>query len=115
MGAEKTLILAARRKKRRAHRFDRLAIQRIEEIIMKTWAVEDAKARFGEFLDTCLREGPQLVTQRGVEAAVLVPIAEWQRLTRSTKPTLKELLLTDAGRTEFGIPPRGSRRRRHSG
>jgi antitoxin Phd len=78
---------------------------------MKAWPVQDAKARFSEFLETCLREGPQLVTRRGTETAVLVPIAEWQRLS-AAKPTLKELLLTDVGRTELNIPPRGGRRRR---
>ena len=38
---------------------------------MSTWPVQDAKARFSEFLDACLAEGPQLVTRRGAEAAVL--------------------------------------------
>jgi hypothetical protein len=28
-----------------------------------------------EFLDACIAEGPQLVTRRGTEAAVLVPAA----------------------------------------
>ena len=79
---------------------------------MKTWPVQDAKARFSEFLETCLREGPQLVTRRGEEAAVLVPVSEWQRLTHAAKPTLKELLLTNTGRAEFNIPPRGRHRRR---
>ncbi|HTA86501.1 MAG TPA: type II toxin-antitoxin system prevent-host-death family antitoxin [Silvibacterium sp.] len=31
------------------------------------WQLQDAKARFSEFLDTALREGPQVVTRRGVE------------------------------------------------
>jgi antitoxin Phd len=84
----------------------------LEEPTVKTWPVQDAKARFSELLDTCLREGPQLVTRRGAEAAVLVPIVEWQRLARSVKPTLKELLLTDAARAQLDIPPRGKRRRR---
>ena len=79
---------------------------------MKTWPVQDAKARFSEFLETCLREGPQLVTRRGEEAAVLVPVSEWQRLTHAAKPTLKELLLTNTGRAELNIPPRGRHRRR---
>ncbi len=39
---------------------------------MHTWPVQDAKARFSEFLDACLTEGPQMVTRRGTEAAVLV-------------------------------------------
>jgi prevent-host-death family protein len=81
---------------------------------MKTWPVQDAKARFSELLETCLREGPQLVTRRGAEAAVLVPLAEWQRLTRAAKPTLKELLLGDAGRAALAIPPRSRSRRLNS-
>ncbi len=42
----------------------------------RTWQVQDAKARFSELLETSLAEGPQVVTKRGVEAAVLVPIEQ---------------------------------------
>lgn len=59
---------------------------------MRAWPVQDAKARFSEMLETCLREGPQLVTKRGADTAVLVPAADWQRLKHAAKPTLKELL-----------------------
>lgn len=79
---------------------------------MKTWPVQDAKARFSEMLDACLKTGPQLVTRRGVDAAVLVPAEHWQRLANDAKPTLKELLLSDAGRGELSVPPRGKRWRR---
>jgi antitoxin Phd len=79
---------------------------------MKTWPVQDAKARFSELLETCLREGPQLVTRRGEKAAVLVPAAQWQRLTGAAKPTLKDLLLSDTGRADLQIPERGKLRRR---
>ncbi len=79
---------------------------------MKSWPVQDAKARFSEMLETCLKEGPQIVTKRGADAAVLVPVRDWQRLQRAAKPTLKELLLTDGGRGELVIPPRGGIRRR---
>jgi prevent-host-death family protein len=81
---------------------------------MKTWPVQEAKARFSELLETCLREGPQLVTRHGQQAAVLVAASEWQRLTQSAKPTLKELLLSDFARGDLNIPPRGRRRRRAS-
>ena len=79
---------------------------------MKSWPVQDAKARFSEMLETCPKEGPQIVTKRGADAAVLVPVRDWQRLQRGAKSTLKELLLTDGGRGELGIPPRGGIRRR---
>lgn len=79
---------------------------------MKTWPVQDAKARFSELLDTCVNEGPQVVTRRGAETAVLISIAEWKRLCNGVRPTLKELLLTDAGRADFDLPARGRAKRR---
>lgn len=79
---------------------------------MKVWPVQDAKARFSEFLETCLAEGPQMVTRRGTEAAVLVPAAEWKRLQSAARPSLKELLLADSARTEALVPARGGARRR---
>jgi antitoxin Phd len=73
-----------------------------------TWKVQDAKARFSEMLETCVAEGPQLVSKRGEVQAVLVPIKEWERLQAGKKPTLKELLLSDEYfRGEMDIPPRG--------
>ncbi len=79
---------------------------------MKAWPVQDAKAKFSEMLETCLREGPQMVTRRGREAAVLVPIDQWQRLAETSRPTLKELLLADEPRFDMKIPPRGKKRLR---
>jgi antitoxin Phd len=81
---------------------------------MKIWPVQDAKARFSEFLDACLSDGAQMVTRRGVEAAVLVPAAEWRRWQAAAKPSLKELLLSDTARTEDLVPPRGVARRRRA-
>ena len=78
----------------------------------QTWAVQDAKAKFSELLEACVKHGPQIVTKRGLEAAVLVPMAEWQRLQASARPSLKQLLLSDAARGELLIPKRGQARRR---
>jgi len=79
---------------------------------MQTWPVQDAKARFSEFLDTCMAEGPQMVTKRGTEAAVLVPVEVWRRLQDTARPSLKQLLLSDTGPTDLTIPERGNARRR---
>ncbi len=79
---------------------------------MQAWPVQDAKARFSEFLETCLAEGPQMVTKRGSDAAVLVPVDEWRRLQAAARPSLKQLLLSDQGRGELTIPPRERGRRR---
>ena len=79
---------------------------------MRTWQVQDAKARFSEFLDASLKEGPQVVTKRGVETAVLVPVDEWRRLQSAARPTLKELLLAEAPRAEIPVPRRSGLKRR---
>jgi prevent-host-death family protein len=79
---------------------------------MKSWPVQDAKARFSEMLETCLREGPQVVSKRGADAAVLVPLRTWHTLKRAAKPSLKDLLLADEARGELNVPRRGGQRRR---
>lgn len=79
---------------------------------VKRWPVQDAKARFSELLEASLNEGPQIVTRRGVETAVLVPFEEWRRLQGSARPTLKELLLAEMPRAEIPVSPRRRWRRR---
>lgn len=79
---------------------------------VRRWPVQDAKARFSELLEASLKEGPQIVTRRGVETAVLVPFEEWNRLQSSARPTLKELLLAKTPRAELPVPPRRQWRRR---
>ena len=83
-----------------------------ETVGMKSWAVQDAKARFSELLEACLHDGPQMVTKRGLETAVLVPVSQWRRVHDAARPSLKELLLSDAARSEALSAPRGLARRR---
>lgn len=79
---------------------------------MNTWPVQDAKARFSEFLDACISDGPQVVTRRGAEMAVLVPIEDWRRLQAAARPSLKQLLMADSARADLPLPARGKARRR---
>jgi antitoxin Phd len=79
---------------------------------LASWQVQDAKARFSEFLDASIKKGPQIVTRRGVETAVLVPIEEWNRLQKAARPSLKELLLAPEPRFDNIIPKRRLWRRR---
>lgn len=73
---------------------------------MKHWPVQDAKARFSELLRTSLSDGPQMVTLRGQEAAVLVPADEWRRLQQTARPSLKDILLGDGPRFELDLETR---------
>jgi prevent-host-death family protein len=79
---------------------------------MRNWPVQDAKARFSELLETCIESGPQIVTKRGQEAAVLVPMAEWRRLTAASGTSIKEWLLAEGPRGDMNIPPRTAWRTR---
>lgn len=79
---------------------------------MNAWPVQDAKARFTEFLDACLTEGPQIVSRRGKEVAALIPVEEWRRLQLAARPSLKQLLLSNEARTELIVPARGAAKRR---
>ena len=55
------------------------------------WQVQEAKAKFSEFLSKALTEGPQVVSRRGVATAVLVPIEEWERLKRRDRSRWRRL------------------------
>jgi antitoxin Phd len=77
-----------------------------------SWQVQDATSRFSEFLEASVKEGPQVVTRRGVETAVLVSIEEWRRLQRASHPSLKHLLLASEPRLENLVPSRRTFRRR---
>ncbi len=54
----------------------------MEEPITRRWQLQDAKNRFSELVDTALDRGPQVVTRRGKDAVVVVPIDAYRRLTR---------------------------------
>jgi PHD/YefM family antitoxin component YafN of YafNO toxin-antitoxin module len=58
-----------------------------------------------------MTQGAQIITLRGKETAVLVPIAEWQRLQKNL-PSLKALLLAPST-SELDIPERGTQSRRN--
>jgi len=79
---------------------------------LASWQVQDAKARFSEFLDATIKKGPQVVTRRGIKTAVLVPIEEWERLQKAARPSLKEWLLAPEPRFDDLIVERRNLRRR---
>ena len=72
------------------------------------WAVQSAKAKFSEFLKASVEQGPQVVTNRGEETAVLLPISEYKRLKESARPNLKEWLLSPTPKFDIPLRPRNS-------
>ncbi len=45
---------------------------------MSEWQLQEAKSRFRELIDETLEKGPQVVTRRGIDTAVIVSIEEWR-------------------------------------
>jgi prevent-host-death family protein len=43
------------------------------------WSVADAKARLSELLDRAIDSGPQAITRRGREIAIVVSAEEWHK------------------------------------
>ena len=47
---------------------------------MQTWQLQDAKSRLSEVVRLCVQDGPQILTVRGKEEAVIVSKKEYERL-----------------------------------
>ena len=45
----------------------------------QAWSVAEAKAHLSELLEHAIHNGPQAITRRGEEIAVVVSINEWRR------------------------------------
>ena len=46
----------------------------------RTWQLQDAKNRLSEVVEEAVNRGPQVITKRGVETAVILSYADYQRL-----------------------------------
>lgn len=58
-----------------------------------TWHLQDAKNNFSKVVQAARREGPQEVTVRGVRAAVVLSVEDYDAL-RGERPSLADHLLS---------------------
>jgi antitoxin Phd len=79
---------------------------------MTKWQLQDAKSRFSELIDDTLEKGPQVVTRRGIDTAVVVSVEEWKKLKDEKRATWKEVLLGEGPRFEIPFPKRGKAKSR---
>jgi antitoxin Phd len=77
------------------------------KIPMTKWQLQDAKARFSELIEDALAKGPQIVTRRGIDTAVVVSVDEWRKLNDEKRLTWKEVLLGDGPEFELPLVKRG--------
>jgi prevent-host-death family protein len=57
----------------------------------RSWQLQDAKNRFSEVVDEAIRNGPQIITRRGTEAALVVSSKDWARLAVRRSPLIEML------------------------
>ncbi|HDH05829.1 MAG TPA: type II toxin-antitoxin system Phd/YefM family antitoxin [Nitrospirae bacterium] len=48
----------------------------------KTWKLQDAKNRFSNLVNEAQKEGPQVVTRRGIEAVIVLSMNDYRKITK---------------------------------
>jgi prevent-host-death family protein len=46
----------------------------------RIWQLQEAKNKFSEVVDEALHHGPQVITRRGVETAIVLSYTEYRKL-----------------------------------
>jgi len=49
------------------------------------WQLQEAKNKFSEVVEAALNDGPQVITKRGADTAVVLSYADYRRLLLSQK------------------------------
>lgn len=47
---------------------------------MRVWQLQEAKNKFSEVVERAVKDGPQVVTRRGVETAIVLSYEEYRRM-----------------------------------
>ncbi len=51
----------------------------------RNWQLQEAKNKFSEVVEDALKHGPQVITRRGVETAVVLSIADYRKMLLGRK------------------------------
>ncbi len=46
----------------------------------RVWQLQEAKNKFSEVVDEAITDGPQVITKRGVETAIILSYADYRKL-----------------------------------
>jgi prevent-host-death family protein len=63
----------------------------MSKVRSRSWQLQDAKNQLGEVIEQAARSGPQIITRRGVDAAVVVSSDDWAKLTQQRRPLIEVL------------------------
>jgi antitoxin Phd len=51
--------------------------------MIHTWQLQDAKNKLSRVVENAVNEGPQIITKHGVEVAIVMSYAEYQKMIAS--------------------------------
>ena len=72
---------------------------------MQSIQIREAKAKFSALVEAVEQGRPTTITRHGRPVAVLVPIADAQRLYPQVRPSFTDLLLSFPGGAAFAARP----------
>ena len=49
----------------------------------QVWQLQEAKNKFSQVINLAVKDGPQLITKRGEEVAIVLSMAQYRQLTAS--------------------------------
>ena len=52
----------------------------------RIWQLQEAKNKFSEVVEEALKHGPQVITKRGVETAIVLSYSEYRKLQLAQQP-----------------------------
>ena len=51
--------------------------------MIKTWQLQEAKNKLSQVVDDAVNSGPQIITKRGTEVAIVLSYASYQKMVAS--------------------------------
>ena len=51
--------------------------------MIQIWQLQEAKNKFSRVVENAVHRGPQIITKRGVEVAIVISYAEYQKMIAS--------------------------------
>jgi prevent-host-death family protein len=51
--------------------------------VSTTWQIQEAKNKFSRVVENAVNDGPQIITKRGVEVAIVLSLADYQKMMAS--------------------------------
>ena len=51
--------------------------------MVRSWQIQEAKNKLSRVVENAVNDGPQIITKRGVEVAIVMSYAEYQKMVAS--------------------------------